>query len=420
MKMKIRMIGAFAAFAVVSGSLLFALSASAQTAVAFQQRHFGDHSDGSSNAASVPCCTSMGTYDTRTVSSKHPPNTMNRGGDYFAEFDGRRQYGTANAQAATAGGLRPITIPSGIFQTNMTLPLITLPGGNLVAIETMITRTVRELNFAPGGGIAANHVGTADFTAMAIGAGNLFFEYNAADHIPTNTPTFRGAGWTPNLSHSGRIRVTPSADQYGGLRDMVWDQFAHGFNTGVTTATLAEFNFVVRYGPGAPIDATFGYNFTTPGILPVANASFMASDVVRRSTESAPFKIRETPGTMGACCTGMVVSSMDGTGWFDFVDFTTGTIQVLANTIGTIFDDFSTRTEMGSYAVNTTAMGGLTGQMQLVSGGLLNSRGATISNLAHTHNTQIKFAPEPASAGLLGAGAVAMIAMAIRERRRNG
>jgi hypothetical protein len=352
----------------------------------------------------------------------HPPDTMNRGGPYFAEFNLRRQYGVAQVGAEVAGR-RPVTVPSGIFVTMATLPFIEIPGGNLLGIDTMIEREVYELNFSSGGGIGAAHIGTGDFTAGAIAEGNEYFSYNAANFDPTNTPTFRTAGtWAgPNTEHAGRIRVTPSAQQYGGVRDQLWDQFAHGFVPGPTTASVAEFNFVVRYGPGAPLAATFGYNFTTPTttVVPTTNSTFMASDVVRRSTASAPFKLRNTPGTGGSCCTGSTIVALDGTGWFDMIDFTTGTLQVFANTVGTVYDDFSTRTEVGSYAISTTSMGGIVGQMQLVSGALLNSRGAQYSNLAATHNTVIKFAPEPGSAALIGAGALGLIGLVVRDRKRN-
>ena len=436
--MTIRKILTVTAAVLAVGTLFGASAATAQTPVAFQQRHFGSHSDGSSNAAAVPCCTAMGTYDQRTVSSKQPPNPENRGGPFHSEFNLRRQYGTATVQDILPNGQRPVTIPSGIFETMSSLPFIELPGGNLFGIDTRITRTLMELNFAPGGGIGANHIGTADFTSQALADGNDFFQYVAADHVAQTAPTFRDGTTTtttsmgavntgvptwagPYASQAGRIRVSPSPDQYGGLRNMLWDQFSHGFVPGPTTATAAEFNFVVRYGPGAPLEAQFGYNFTTPPttVVPTTNNFFTATDVLRRSTSSAPFKLRNTPGTQGSCCTGATIVSLAGTGWFTFADFTTGTIQVLANTIGTIFNDFSTRTEMGSYAISTTSMGAIVGQMQLVSGGLLNSRGAQPANLAHTHNTQIKFAPEPGSAALIGAGALGLFGLMIRDRKRN-
>ena len=421
--MKKRLFLPLTATLAAAGLFLGAAAASAQTAVAIQQRHFASHGDGSSSSSAVPCCTSMGTYDQRTVSSMHPPDTMNRGGPYFAEFNLRRQYGIAQVGALGGDARRPVTVPSGLFNTMATLPFIEIPGGNLLGIDTMIQRDVYELNFSSGGGIGAAHIGTGDFTAGAIADGNEYFSFNAANFDPTNTPTFRTAGtWAgPNTEHAGRIRVTPSAQQYGGVRDQLWDQFAHGFVPGPTTASVAEFNFVVRYGPGAPLAATFGYNFTTPTttVVPTTNSTFMASDVVRRSTASAPFKLRNTPGTMGSCCTGSTIVALDGTGWFDMIDFTTGTLQVFANTVGTVYDDFSTRTEMGSYAISTTSMGGIVGQMQLVSGALLNSRGAQYSNLAATHNTQIKFAPEPGSAALIGAGALGLIGLVVRDRKRN-
>jgi hypothetical protein len=351
-----------------------------------------------------------------------PVDTMNRGGPYQAEFNLRRQYATADFGALGVDGKRPVVIPDDIFNTVTSLPFITLPGGNLLGIDTMLTRQVAELNFNSGGGIGAAHITAGNITAQAIADGNEFFSYNAADFIPTNVPTFRTAGtFVPNASFAGKIRVTPSADQYGGVRDQVWDQFAHGFVPGPTTASVAEFNFVVRYGPGVGIPATFGYNFTTPTTttVPTTLNTFMASDVIKRSTESAPFKLRQTPGTGGNCCTGATIIALNGTGWFDFIDFTTGTIQVVANTLGTVYKNFSTRTEMGSYAISTTSMGSIVGQMQLVAGGLLNSRGAQIENLAHTQQTEIKFAPEPGSAALIGAGALGLVGLVIRDRKRN-
>ena len=72
--MTIRKILNVTAAVLAVGTLFGAAAATAQTPVAFQQRHFGSHSDGSSNAAAVPCCTANGTYDQRTVSSKQPPN----------------------------------------------------------------------------------------------------------------------------------------------------------------------------------------------------------------------------------------------------------------------------------------------------------------------------------------------------------
>ena len=83
-----------------------------------------------------------GTYDTRTT----------KGGLYFAEFNKRKQYGTAVVQP---GGT--VTVPSGLFTTNQGLTLIN-PGGNLASLTTNLDRTVGQHVFEPGGGIAANHI----------------------------------------------------------------------------------------------------------------------------------------------------------------------------------------------------------------------------------------------------------------------
>ena len=396
-------------------ALLFsAFTASAQTPVAIQQQFFASHGDGSSGPGSFPCCnqpaTSMttmggtitlvppGTYDTRTT----------KGGLYFAEFNLRKQFGTASVQP---GGT--VTVPSGIFTTNQTLMLIN-PGGNLAALNTALDRTVGEHVFEPGGGIAANHIGPGGPATITAAAPLNFFEYDAFANRATITPTFRAAGtWAgPNANQAGKIRVTPGVEQFGATRNIIWTQLSTGFNI-VSASTFADFLFPVVYGPGVGFDARFDFNFTpTSGTF--ASNTFMANDVAFRETAEAGFVLRTAPSAAAA-----TIFAGPGTGWFTHVGFTTGTVQVLANTIGTPTNDFSTRTEVGFNNLNTTSMGQITGQLQLVSGALLQSRtlGGEQSNLAHTTNTLIKFAPEPGSAALLGAGALGLIGLIIRDRR---
>ncbi|MFK7896554.1 MAG: hypothetical protein AB8G23_12000 [Myxococcota bacterium] len=397
------------AFAVFS-----AVAASAQTPVAIQQQFFGSHGDGSSGPDSFPCCnqpvTSMttgggtitlvqpGTYDTRTT----------KGGLYQAEFRQKKQYGTAVVQP---GGT--VTVPSGLFTTNVTLMLVN-PGGNLAALTTNLDRTVGENVFEPGGGIAADYIGPGAPNTITAAAPLNYFEYDAFANRATATPTFRTAGtWAgPNANQAGKIRVTPGVEQFGDTRNIIWSQLSTGFNI-VTASTFADFLFPVVYGPGVGFDARFDYNFTpTSGTFP--SNTFMASDVAFRETAEAGFVLRTAP-----TASAMTIFAGPGTGWFTHVGFTTGTVQVLANTIGTPTNDFSTRTEVGFNNLNTTSMGQITGQLQLVSGALLQSRtlGGEQSNLAHTTNTLIKFAPEPGSAALLGAGALGLIGLMIRDRR---
>ena len=88
-------------------------------------------------------------------------------------------------------------------------------------------------------------------------------------------------------------------------------------------------------------------------------------------------------------------------------------------TIGTPIMDFTTRADTGFENINVTLMGGITGQLQLVSGHLLQSRGGINTNLAGTNMTRITFTPEPASAALLGVGALGLIGLIVRDRRRS-
>ena len=108
-----------------------------------------------------------------------------------------------------------------------------------------------------------------------------------------------------------------------------------------------------------------------------------------------------------------------GTNWFTWLNYTTGTVQVIANTIGTPLDDFSVRTEMGHNTLTTTPSGRISGELLLVSGSLLQSRGSTNHNFAHTNATLIKFTPEPGSAALIAVGALGLIGLVAHDRRRN-
>ena len=406
----------YATIALISSFVLVGASlAGAQTPVAIQQQFFASHGDGSSGPEAFPCCnqpvTTMttggatvtlvppGTYDNRTT----------KGGLYFTEFKLRKEYGTAVVQP---GGT--VTVPSGIFTTNASIMLIN-PGGNLAAITTNLDRTVREHVFAAGSGIAANHIGPGGPNTITVPAPLDYFEYDGFANRATVTPTFRTSGtWAgPNDNQAGRIRVTPGPVQFGATRDLIWNQLSIGFNI-VSLSTFADFLFPVVYGPGVAFSARFDFNWTpTSGTFP--QNTFMANDVAFRETAEGGFVLRTAP-----TASAMTIFAGPGTGWFTWVGFTTGTVQVLANTIGTPTNDFSTRTDIGFNNLTTTSMGQITGQLQLVSGGLLQSRtlGGEQSNLAHTMNTLIKFAPEPGSASLIGAGALGLIGLALRDRRQ--
>ena len=62
---------------------------------------------------------------------------------------------------------------------------------------------------------------------------------------------------------------------------------------------------------------------------------------------------------------------------------------------------------------------GAAGELLLVSGSLLQTRGSTNGNLAHTNVTLIKFTPEPGSAALIAVGALGLIGLVVHDRRRN-
>jgi hypothetical protein len=101
------------------------------------------------------------------------------------------------------------------------------------------------------------------------------------------------------------------------------------------------------------------------------------------------------------------------------LNYTTGTVQVIAKSVGTPLDDFSQRTEMGHNTLTTTPSGRISGELLLVSGSLLQTRGSTNGNLAHTNVTLIKFTPEPGSAALIAVGALGLIGLVVHDRRRN-
>jgi hypothetical protein len=158
-------------------------------------------------------------------------------------------------------------------------------------------------------------------------------------------------------------------------------QFATGVDNGAVPGFGNRFFLPVANGPGVPITAM---------------------NVVRRETRSATFAQVTIPSPMAT--TGMVVFQGLGTGWFTILPYTTGTVMAIAATIGTPIMDWTNRTDMGFNNLNLTGMGGITGQLQLVSGHLLQSRGGINTNLAGTNMTLVTFTPEPASAALLGDG----------------
>lgn len=373
--------------AMVGCVALGAATASAQVMVGFQQRFFEKHGDGSTSGDSVPCCTAMGTFDTRMTG-------VGNAGAYFAEFKNKLVddpttlfggpnpnnrpndwYGTYNPSGA-------VTIKRGRF-TSMASLMLVIPGGNLRRLTTMLDRTVLDLQFAPNGG-----------------PGN--FQYSAFDLTSPHTPaipTFRTPGtWAgPYPSMAGRLSVTQGPNRFGGTRAIIHTQASLGINVNTNPNVGALFNFPVAYGPGVP---------------------FTPMNVVRRETRSATYG-SVTIASPGAT-TGMLIGSlMNGTGWFTILPYTTGTVMALANTLGTIDMDWTTRTDMGFNNLNTTPMGGVTGTLQLVSGHLLQSRGRENINLAGTNLTHLIFTPEPASAAMLGAGTIGLIGLIIRDRRRN-
>lgn len=373
--------------AALSCVVLGASSASA-VVVGFQQRFFEKYGDGSTGPNSVPCCSGMGTFDTRMTGN-------NNAGAYFAEFKNElvdspttgifgnpnlnnrpnNWYGNYNA----TGG---VTIRRGRF-TSMGSLMLVIPGGNLRRLTTNLERTVLDLVFKPNQG-----------------PGN--FQYNAnstaSPHTP-GIPTFRTPGtWLgPYGSMAGRLIVNQGPNRFGGTRAIIHTQNSFGVNVNQNPNIGALFNFPVANGPGVP---------------------FTPMNVVRRETRSATYG-SITIASPNAT-TGMVIGSlMDGTGWFTILPFTTGTVMALANTLGTPNMDWTTRTDMGFENLNVTGMGGVTGTLQLVSGHLLQSRGRENTNLAGTTLTHLIFTPEPTSAAMLGAGALGLAGMILRDRRRS-
>ncbi|MEZ4279804.1 MAG: hypothetical protein R3F21_09355 [Myxococcota bacterium] len=372
----------------MSIAMLGAASASAQVLVGAQQRFFEKWGDGSTGPDSVPCCFVTPMNATPTVDNRTIGQNM---GAYFAEYknktamvgnlfgfgtpaalngDGPQWYGIY--QPGTGG----VTIKAGRYSTDTSL-MLQFPGGNLRRLTTNISRTVQDLVMRPNQG-----------------PGN--FHYSASGNTP-GIPTFRSPGtWVgPYPSMAGELDVVAGPNRFGGTRAILSDSFATGVDNGAVPGFGNRFFLPVALGPGVPITAM---------------------NVVRRETRSATFAQVTIPSTMAT--TGMVVFQGLGTGWFTILPYTTGTVMAIASTIGTPIMDYTHRTDMGFNNLNVTGMGGITGQLQLVSGHLLQSRGGINTNLAGTNMTIVTFTPEPASAALLGAGALGLAALILHDRRR--
>jgi hypothetical protein len=387
---------------------LGATAASAQQVVSYDQRFFEKWGDGSGvgSPSVVPCCdiTSMNptpTFDARTAGGNNGP--------YFAEYpnktamvgnlygfgtpaalsgDGPSWYGGYNA---SNGG---VTIRPGRYATNNTLMLV-FPGGNLRRLTVFTDRTLNTMQFAPGNGPGA-------------------FSYSAALHVPgqpafrTTTPcTSPGvpAGcWTPYPAMAGKIFYTAGPNQFGGARSILHQQGSLGVDNGSIPGFANRFNFPVVLGK-------FFNPITTTGTPPTNGLT-----KVYREVGSATFAQVTIPSTMAT--SGNEVFLGKGTGWFTVAPYTTGMVSVVAATIGTSIMDFTFRTETGLNSLMTTTMGGVTGVLQLVSGHLLQSRGGINTNLGGSNLTRITFTPEPASAMLLGVGAIGLIGLVAHDRRR--
>jgi hypothetical protein len=369
--------------------MLGAASASAQVLVGAQQRFFEKFGDGSTGPDSVPCCFVTPMNPVPTVDNRTIGQNM---GAYFAEFKNKTVmvgnlfgFGTPAVlngdgpdwYAVYQPGTGGVTLKAGRYTSMVTL-MLQFPGGNLRRLTTSLMRTVNDLVMRPGQGPGA-------------------FHYSASGNTP-GIPTFRSPGtWVgPYPSMAGQLDVVAGPNQFGGTRAIIHTQFSTGVDNGGVPGFGNRFFFPVANGPGVPITAM---------------------NVVRRETRSATFAQVTIPTTMAT--TGMVVFQGLGTGWFTILPYTTGRVQVIASTIGTPIMDYTHRTDTGFNNLNVTGMGGITGQLQLVSGHLLQSRGGINTNLGGTNMTRITFTPEPASAALLGAGALGLIGLIVRDRRRS-
>lgn len=410
--------------ALVSAVLLGAGVASA-VEVAYQQRFFEKFGDGSASVDSVPCCAvtlmnPVATIEPRTIMWN---NTWMRVGPYFAEYknktamvgnlfgfgtlpklNGKGQWGRANYNAT--GG---VTIPKSKYNGLAAVPkhnyeshaslMLAFPGGNLRRLSTMIDRTVNDLVFKPNQGPGNYTYTAANFPALNRPA----FRANLPICVPQNPPNPAiskfPACWEKYPQQAGILQVIAGPNQFGGTRAIIHEQFTIGVDNGSVPNRANRFKFPVANGPGHPVLTAMGA--AVPNVL--------------RETRSATYAQVTIPSTMAT--SGMQVFQGIGTGWFTMLPYTTGTVKVFASTIGNMDLDFSRRTDMGTNMLNVTGMGGVTGVLQLVSGHLLQSRGGINTNLAGTNMTKITFTPEPASAALLGAGALGLIGLVVRDRR---
>lgn len=391
---------------------LGAVSASAQqVVVGLNQRFFEKFGDGSTGPDSVPCCnTTVGIGHANPAATvmtngagpvRRTGGEFNTAGAYFAEYknktamvgnrfgfgtpavlngNGKPWYGLYNK------GTGGVVIRRGRYTSMATLMLKFASGlgngGNLRRLTTNLVRTVLDLNMKPNGGVG-------NFTYDAATVANL--------HIPPR-PTFRNEStYLGPYAIAGHLYNIAGAQKFGGTRSIIHTQFSRGVNVNTNTAVGDKFDFPVANGLGRV---------------------FTPLNVVRRETRSAMYakvQIADKFATTGP----LSGSTMNGTGWFTILPYTTGVVKAQARTIGTVKMDFTNRTDRGINTLMQTTMGGITGKLQLVSGHLLQSRGGNNTNLAGTNMTIIRFTPEPASAAMLGVGALGLIGMIVRDRRRN-
>ncbi|MEZ4278690.1 MAG: hypothetical protein R3F21_03600 [Myxococcota bacterium] len=371
------------ALAGLTGGLAGSSAASAQVLVGLQQRLFQKYSNGRMGPDVVPCClaTSMNpvpTVDARTEGSLMSPhfseyknrtamvgNLLGLGTPAALSGNGPPWYGLYN----TSGG---VTIRAGRYTTRYT-QMVLFPNATLRRLSTFLDRSVQDQVLRPGGGPGE-------------------FRYEAWRHAP-DRPTFRDpTTWLPYPSMAGQISVGAGPNQFGGTRSIVQEE------VGIAVAE--------HFGLGYRLQVPFEKG---PGTF------FTPLNVVRRATASGTYAHLTIPSPMAT--TGMVILEGQLTAWFTILPYTTGWVFVSAPT-GSIHTDFEYRSEMGFNDLHATSMGGVTGQLQLVSAHLVQSRGPINQSHAGTHMTRITFTPEPASAVLLGAGALVLVASIGRDAAR--
>ncbi len=268
-----------------------------------------------------------------------------------------------------------------------------------------------------GPGMGAGQAGTITFNATGADPQTLGTQAFTFDANGLTTPTGpqpwlfppNSAATTPRPNANppnfgGLFRYTTGSQRYGGTLNLTGNNAAFlvlTFNPGVATTG----SFPVLQGDGTPIPTQTTMGFTLPGATLINRNKGVEVQRVRTS-------MGVTPG--GFVSLGPTVGSTNTWAIREGGPFTTGMVTVTQMDRPGVFPTTTTRMDTGG--INTVAG---EGTIQLVKPFIIRSLGPNGNN-GRSFSTKVilDVVPEPGAIFMIAAGALGLLGLGLRSRRR--